>query len=75
MTYRVAEIKREYETMRAQYNQLIDNHQFRQARQLLADYRERLQNYKMVEGFVDKLSSLEDSAFINSVYSVLNLPK
>tara|TARA_R110002020_G_scaffold402834_2_gene612982 strand:- start:159 stop:383 length:225 start_codon:yes stop_codon:yes gene_type:complete len=73
--YRIAEIRREYETMREQHNSAIDNHQFDQARQILANYRERLQNYKMVEGFVDKLSSLEDPAFINSVYSVLNLPK
>tara|TARA_R110002020_G_scaffold40690_3_gene120182 strand:+ start:2146 stop:2370 length:225 start_codon:yes stop_codon:yes gene_type:complete len=72
---RIAEIRREYETMREQHNSAIDNGQFGQARQILADYRERLQNYKMLAGWIDKLASLEDSAFINSVYSVLNLPK
>jgi|TARA_Y100000310_G_scaffold314828_1_gene364610 hypothetical protein len=64
----MTQIRNEYEEMRQKHNSAIDDGNWELARQLLADYRIRLQNYQMVKGFVDKLASLNDSAFVNSAH-------
>tara|TARA_R100000501_G_C2542405_1_gene60593 strand:+ start:361 stop:588 length:228 start_codon:yes stop_codon:yes gene_type:complete len=75
MNYTVAQIRKEYAEMRTSHNRAITEGNWELARQLLANYRTRLQNYQMIQSFVDKLAGLNDASFINASLAVLNLTK
>ena len=75
MNYTIGQIRKEYEEMRTSHNQAITDGNWELARQLLADYRTRLQNYQMIQSFADKLAGLNDASFINASLAVLNLTK
>ena len=56
MTYRMAEIKREYETMRTQYNRLVRAKKHQQAKRLYNEFLEWMDNYQWLNSQANKLS-------------------
>tara|TARA_R100001198_G_C5037553_1_gene100005 strand:+ start:97 stop:324 length:228 start_codon:yes stop_codon:yes gene_type:complete len=57
MSYSTEEIKRAYEEMRTEYNQLIDQGELEQAELLKADWLDWLENYRWMARLVNRLQS------------------
>jgi len=57
MSYSTEEIKRAYEDMRTEYNQLIDQGEPEQAEQLKAEWLDWLENYRWMARLVNRLQS------------------
>ena len=57
MSYSREEIKRAYEDMRTEYNQLIDQGELEQAELLKAEWLDWLENYRWMARLVNRLQS------------------
>ena len=65
MSYSTEEIKRAYEEMRTEYNQLIDQGELEQAELLKADWLDWLENYRWMARLVNRLQSRDPVKLIS----------
>ena len=57
MSYSREEIKRAYEEMRTEYNQLVDQGEPEKAEQLKAEWMDWLENYRWMARLINRLQS------------------